>query len=792
MLILFSGVFSQGAESSGINNIPFIVYVFDASSKVPLQSSKVTLKREGVLIENEESNVMGKAVFQDIVPGTYNLTVYLSGYDFYSATIYVEESNIEYSVGLKEYTTKEIDVIAEHELTVTSIDNTSGNQFFESEAYHGAPSARMTNIIQENLLGAVRAPTGEVHISGMHGEFTYYIDGLPVPLGVFGGLNEVVDPKVLDRINFYTGGFPAEYGGQMAAIMDVHTLVPKGKLHLDFSTYAGSYLVFNGTKPFSPGTEVTSGQSSNAASDTLGGRVGPFRSINSNGQSLSLSDNIDKLGFFISSSRQETDRRIDQPTATLFNDRGTDYYLYGKFDYRISKSDYITANLNYSKTITQVPFDINEQGYSPDNQTTSNSFENISWFHSISTNKDRLSNFFAGFFFRQGSLLYTPGPESPTTFQFAGDSTLYALTEDRSFNTYGMKTKYDFRLSNSFMSYIGINFSATDGKEHFTSRDSAGNAGPNVLINFKGSDFGAFAQSEWRPIRLLKLDLGLRYDQHIAPDVQMERQVSPRIKLNFFFNESNSAYLYYGKHFMPNNIEGIRQLASNVTNSGVPTLSAREDFYESAFVKTFPFGLIAKLDFFHIYASPGVDDQTIGSSAVKTPVNIATIKTTGLGIALSYNHPKVPISGYLNVSIIHAYGSGTVTGGFLTITNDGPATDLDHDQRLSIVGGINYQPGNWFINLTSIYGSGLTNGNPNNVPYQTGLFDFNKDAHVPPSIIFNLGAGYTFHLKGAMTAEPSIYITNILDNSYLLKGAYFSAASYGERRNVILKLALHI
>jgi hypothetical protein len=790
--IVITTFFSHRTDSETMNQVPFIVYVYDASSKVPLQSAKVTLKKESNIIENVESNVLGKAIFQYIEPGTYNLTVYLSGYGFYSDTVFIEESNPEYPVALKEYTTKEIEVVAEPEINSTSIDMTTGNQLFESEGYHGAPSAQMTDIIQENLLGAVRAPTGEVHINGMHGEYTYYIDGLPVPLGVFGGMNEIVDPKVLDRINFYTGGFPAEYGGQMAAIMDVHTLVPKGKFHTDFSTYAGSYLVFNGTKPFSPGNEVPSGHSSNSPGDTLGGKVGPFRTINSNGQSLSFSDNTGKLGYFISGSREETDRRIDQPAATLYNDHGTDYFLYGKFDYRLSKKDYITANLNYSKTVTQVPFDINEQGYSPDNQTTANSFQTISYFHAISTKKNKLSNFFVGFFARQGSLLFTPSPVSPVTFQFAGDSTLYSLTEDRSFNTYGIRSKYDFRLSNSFMSYLGFSLSTTNGKENFTSRDSTGKAGPSVLTNFRGSDFGLFAQSQWRPVRLLRFDLGLRYDQHIAPDAPLERQLSPRVKLNLFFDELNSAYFYYGKLFMPNNIEGIRLLASNITSSGEPTLSAREDFYELAYMKVFPFGLTSKLDFFRIYASPGVDDQTIGSSAVKTPVNIATVKTTGIGLALSYIHPKIPVSGYLNASIIHAYGSGAVTGGFLPIDDDGPATDLDHDQRLSITAGINYQPGKWFFNLESVYGSGLTNGNPNDVPFQTGLFDFNKDAHVPPYIIFNIGAGYTFHLLKASTIEPSIYITNIFDRSYLLKGAYFSGASYGERRNVIIKLSLHI
>ncbi len=787
-----TNVYAQKIESAGTKNVSFITYVYDAASKFPLQNAKVTFKKGETLIETEITDGAGKAAFQDVRPGLYIITVYLSGYNTFSDTISISESTLSYTINLKELTTQEIEVIANINNNSSNIDTKTGNQVFESEGYHGPPTSRMTNIIQENLMGAVRAPTGEVHIQGHHAEFTYYIDGLPVPLGVFGGLNEVVDPKVIDRIKFYTGGFPAEYGGQMAAIMEVLNRVPKGRFHLDFSTYAGSYLVFNGTKPFSTGLEVPSGRSSNVPGDTLGGRVGPFRSINSNGQTLSLSDHAGKFGFFLSGSRQETDRRIDQPVVTLFNDRGTDYFLYGKLDYILNKNDYLTANLNYGRTETQVPFDSSSQGYSPDKQTTTNSFENLSYYHAISTKKNKLSNLFIGFFTRQGSLLYTPSPVSPVTFQFAGDSTLYALTEDRSFNTYGIRSKYDFRLSNTFMSYIGFTFSDTKGTEHFTSRDSAGHSGPSILTNFTGSDFGAFAQSEWHPVRLIKLDLGLRYDQHISPGAGLEKAVSPRLRLNFFFDESSSAYLYYGKHFIPINIEGLRTLASNVSSSNIPTVAERDDFYEAVFLKSFKFGLNTKLDFFYEYSSPGVDDQTVGSSAVKTPVNIAVVKTTGLQLGLSYSSPKTPISGYINASLIHAYGSGAVTGGFLDIGDDGVATDLDHDQRLSIVAGIKYQPRKWFVNLTSIYGSGLTNGNPNGVPFQTGLFDFNKDAHVPPSVIFNLGGGYTFRLIGTTTIQPSIYINNIFDNNYLLKGAYFSAAAYGERRNVTLKVELHI
>ena len=116
----------------------------------------------------------------------------------------------------------------------------------------------------------------------------------------------------------------------MAAIVDLNNHVPTGNFHLDASTYGGSYLVFNGTK--------------GSSGDTLGSRVGPFRALNSNGQQLSISDHLENLGFFISGSRQETDRRIDPPVSSLFHDHGFDYFLYGKFDYILSDVDYLTSN----------------------------------------------------------------------------------------------------------------------------------------------------------------------------------------------------------------------------------------------------------------------------------------------------------------------------------------------------------------------------------------------------------------------------------------------------------------
>ncbi len=788
-------------------NIQFTVTVHDSTDNSPIPLVRISLTKNGSFISGKVTDPQGKVNFRDVHPGWYRINFHDVGYGDFSDSIRIDASHTTYSAALLNINLGTVTVTAEHEATISSVDINTGQQVFESEDYHAPPTEHMTDLVQQNLAGAARAPTGEVHIRGQHGEFTYYVDGVPIPLGVFGGLNDIIDPKVIDRATFMTGGWPAEYGGQQTAVIDLQNRVPAGNFHLDASTYIGSYLVFNGASPFSPGANVPYGNSGAGPGDTLGGRVGPFRALNSDGQALSMSNHVGNFGYFISGSRQETDRRIDQPVVTLYNDHGLDFFLYGKFEYLIGDNDYITANLNFSKTNTEVPFDTEETGFSPDRQITANSFQTLSYYHTFNSDPDKESKLFVGLYGRQGGLNYMPSPADPVVlpngtpvFTFAGNDTDYVLAENRTFSTLGIRTVYDDQISHEWKVSTGFNYSATTGVEQFSTRDSIGTTGPGDTSNYAGSDFGIFVQTEYHPVEWTRFDVGVRYDQHIAPDAPLQNQVSPRIRWNFFFDEANTGYLYFGRLFMPTNIEGLRTIESSqdTGSQSVPTLPERDDFWEATYLHSFDFGLKSKVSVYYKLATPGVDDETIGSSALKTPVNIAEVHTTGIEIALSYGHPTIPLVGYLNAAINHAYGSGAVSGGFLPISSDGIATDLDHDQRLSISAGITYQPTDWFVNFSTIYGSGLTNGLTtayvvNGVnSYPTGLFNFNDSTHVPASIIFNLGGGYTFHLGGGATLVPSLFITNLFDDFYLLKGAYFSAASYGEPRNVVLNIAYHI
>ena len=223
--------------------------------------------------------------------------------------------------------------------------------------------------------------------------------------------------------------------------------------------------------------------------------------------------------------------------------------------------------------------------------------------------------------------------------------------------------------------------------------------------------------------------------------------MSPRIRLNFYPSPSTTVYAYYGRLFMPTNIEDLRAITS-VAQGGAaasPTLPERDNFYELGIVQRLPGGVIAKLSAYHKDSKPGIDDNTVPGSAIVTSVNIAAVKVTGVEGVVEFR-PQGPISGYLNAALNHAYGDGAITGGFFPNQPPSGFFDLDHDQRLSVVGSATYSPSRLYFSGTGIYGSGLTNGvNPAdcNCSYGTGLFDFNRGIKVAPSTIFNFSAGYS-------------------------------------------------
>ncbi|HEY2374701.1 MAG TPA: TonB-dependent receptor [Gemmatimonadaceae bacterium] len=747
--------------------------ISDSTSGQPLQSAEVSVSQSGNLIVNTQTDGFGRYTVHNLGAGSYVVSARMIGFRPLARTVTVPASggdvtNVDFHLVPAAVNLSTVRVTASVPIAV---DTRTGNQVFQQNEYHGAPTNTTSQILQLSIAGAARAPTGEVHIRGQHAEYTYYVDGVPVPSGISGSLNELFDPEIVNQINFQTGGWDAEYGNKNAAIVNVTTKIPAGGFHSDLGTYLGTY-----------------------GSSTAGDR-------GFNGQSLSMSTNTGPWGFYVSGARQFSDMRVEpvilDPSSDKienFHNQGTDYFGFGKIQFTPSTHDALSLDLSSSRTRFQVPYDTSGNTLLDDHQTDVNSFANLGWRHQFGSTSQSQSNnadLFAGLFYRHGTLDYVPGAHDTPQFVFYPDPNQYNVAENRQFNTFGLKLDYTTHPGHDLEFKVGTQTSTTNGHEDFVTTDANGNNGPSSRSGLKGWDAGVYAQTAYSPIEQFELRTGVRYDAHNAPFAGTQSQVSPRIRLNFFPSPSTTLYAYYGRLFMPTNVEDLRAITSVAQGDTAtsPTLPERDNFYELGLVQRLPAGMNFKLSAYYKDSKPGIDDNTVPGSAIVTSVNIERVKITGIESVIEYR-PQGPFSAYVNAALNHAYGSGAITGGFFPVTPPSGTFDLDHDQRLSLVASGTYSFSQLYFSGTGIYGSGLTNGvDPASCDcsYGTGLFDFNRGIHVPASTIFNFSAGYSL-VAGSSVVRPELYIENVFDKKYLLKGAFFSGASVGRPRNIQLRV----
>jgi len=768
LLTLYSSV--SAADPVRRENADITGVVTDAGSGQPLPSAEVSVMRGTEVVANASTDAFGRYTTHNIAQGTYTVTARFLGFGPQSKTVTIGDSNadirVDFALTPVAISLQGVTVNASVPLAV---DTRTGDQRFKQDQYHGAPTNTTSQILQQSIAGAARAPTGEVHIRGQHAEYTYYVDGVPVPAGISGSLNELFEPAVVNEIDFITGGWDAEYGNKNTAIINITTRIPAGGLHYLASGYAGNY--------------------------------------NAYGQGLSASTNAGKLGLFFSGAHQTTDMRrepviLDPTTNEIqnFHNHGEDWFGFGKVQFTPGLNDVINLEGNLSQTKFQVPFDTTGNAQFDDRQRDINSFVNLGWRHQFAgpeyvagsaANAAGVPELFVGFFYRHGGLRYTPGANDQPQFVFFPDTTPRNIRENRNFDALGVKADYSLHPARELEFKFGTLSSLTRGREDFSTTDASGNAGPSSNSALKGWDAGGYAQVAYAPVEQFEIRTGVRYDAHNAPFAGTQSQWSPRLRLNFYPNSANTLYLYYGRLFLPTNVEDLRAITS-VAQGGVtaePTLPERDHFYEAGFVHRFPFGLVSKFAGYYKPGNPGIDDNTVPGSAIVTSVNIAKVKVTGIETVQEIRPPG-PFSAYLNVSINHAYGHGPITGGFFPADEPQGFFDLDHDQRVSALGSATYSLRQAFASLTGVYGSGLTNGVAPadcNCSYGTGLFDFNKGIKVKPSFILNGSTGFSFAF-GRSLVRPEFYIDNIFDKKYLLKGAFFSGASVGRPRQFQFRL----
>jgi len=198
------------ADPVRVGNADITGVVTDAGSGQPLPSAEVSIMQGTQVISNASTDAFGRYTAHNIAPGAYTVTARFLGFSPQSKPITVGDSNadmrVDFALSAVAISLQGVTVTAAVPLAV---DTRSGDQRFKQDQYHGAPTNTTSQILQQSIAGAARAPTGEVHIRGQHAEYTYYVDGVPVPSGISGSLNELFEPAVVNEIDFMTGGWDA-------------------------------------------------------------------------------------------------------------------------------------------------------------------------------------------------------------------------------------------------------------------------------------------------------------------------------------------------------------------------------------------------------------------------------------------------------------------------------------------------------------------------------------------------------------------------------------------------------
>jgi hypothetical protein len=754
LFIITNGVAAHGQANDRTARLTGTVR--DTASGAPLRGASVRVSRGTVVVATATTAVDGRYVERGLAAGTYTVTATRIGYRPESRSVDVPATgDVDFTLAPGATHLAPVNVTAG---TPVAIDPRNGDQTFQQQAWHGSPTTTTSQIVQQAIAGAARAPTGEVHIRGQHAEYTYYVDGVPVPSSVGGTLNELFDPAIIEKIGFQTGGWDAEYGNKNIAVVNVETRIPVGGFHFQASAYGGSF--------------------------------------NSNGETIMGSTTDGPWGALLSLTRQETSMRREplqadaSGTPRNFHNAGQDQYGFAKFAYT-SERDIVTLDVNASRTRAGIPYD-SSFGVLDDHQTDENAFANLAWRHRA-PGAARVTEWFIAAYVRKSALNYEPGALDGASFAFYPDTAdRFNVAERRDAITTGVKadfTRPTFFLGRALTFKTGVDASFIEGRENFNTVNASGVSGPSVNMGLRGGDGAAYAQAAFDASAHWQLRAGVRLDHHVAPVAGDIHQVSPRVRINWLPGPATTIWFYYGRLFIPSNVEDFHVLAAASQRvAGVPTLPERDHYFETGALHKFAGGVVAKVVAYYRDDSPAVDDNTLPGTALVATVNVARVRVTGLESVVEV-HPGGPLSGYINAALSHASAHGPVTGGFFPTPYPTGWFDQDHDQRLSIVASGNYAASWGWVNLSAIFGSGLTNGRPGAARNEQGLFDFNPGVKVAPSLVMNLGVGTRWDARGT-NMKPEISVDNLFDRRYLLKGAFTSGPSVGRPRSIVVRVTL--
>jgi len=610
---------------------------------------------------------------------------------------------------------------------------------------------------------------GQLHVRGEHNALQYRLNGIILPEGisVFG---QTLDPRLASSVKMITGALPAEYGLVTGAIVDMQTKTGLFEPGGEISLYGGSHSTIE-------------------PSFDYGGSSG-------------------NLNYFVSGDFLRDNLGIESPDGSRnpIHDRTTQYHGFGYFEDILDDNSSLTLVLGTSHDQFQIPdnpgqtpsFTVNGQtdfdsSKLNENQREITHYGILSYLHSQGQLDFQISGFA-----RYSSLDYSPDVMGEVMFNGIAQS---AFKKDTAF---GLQAEGAYHLGDHTLRggiIVQTERATSDTTSEVLPADCTGSGTladpfdceqessytpgydvPLAIIDNGGktqNTYSAYLQDEWKITQELTLNYGVRYDRYEA--YASEDQLSPRINAVWQIPGGTTLHIGYARYFTPPPFELVANtsVAKFVnTTASAPLLlddvskAERANYFDAGIDQQFE-NLTLGVDSYYKLSKNLIDEGQFGAPIILTPFNYKRGKQYGVELTANYNIDN--FSAYWNAGLEHAEGKDIVSSQFdfdpgdLAYIADN-YIHLDHEQYLTMSGGVSYKWDDTRLSADVLYGSGLRKDGA--VP--------NGD-HVPGYTQVNLGASHDF--AHGITARFDVI--NLFDKKYEIRdgsGIGVGAPQFGPRR----------
>ncbi|MFG6488184.1 TonB-dependent receptor [Roseateles sp. BYS78W] len=615
--------------------------------------------------------------------------------------------------------------------------------------------------------GVVQDSYGQLHVRGDHANVQYRINGVIIPESI-SGFGQALETRFADHLNVLTGALPAQYGIRNAAVVDIQS---------------------KGDTPDSGGSiGVTLGSRGHAET------------------SLELSGTQGQLNYFLTGSFERNNIGIENPTPdrNALHDKTRQGKTFGLLSYVLGDDSRVSVMFGTSNDRFQIP-DVPGQspsfttdGHAPVDSATLDARQNERNRFVVASYQGALGSlvdYQLSVFNRVTDVHYQPDA--------IGDLQFNGIAADilRRNNASGVQGDWSYKLNAAHTVRAGLfaqqeKVTSANGASVFPA-DADGNqtSGVPVFIQddsrITGHLWSAYLQDEWKPIKPLTINYGLRYDK--VRTVVDEQQFSPRLGAVYEVSDTLRLHAGYARYFTPPTTEKIDTTSvakflgtTNALPSDANTAvrSERSDYFDAGLSLQVSSQLTLGIDGYYRKVKHLQDEGQFGNALIFSAFNFEQGRIYGLDLSATYKAER--LSGYVNLGLSHARAKGIESGQFNFEQDEldyisSHWVHLDHEQRYSGSAGLSYRFGDGLTASTDLlFGSGLRRG-------------FANTEHLPAYTSVNAAVAKTFDLGGGLgKLDTRLAVVNLFDHVYQLRdgsGIGVGAPQFGLRRSVYVTVS---